>query len=91
VIVMDTPQRYPRDPRMWCHILSDLLGDAGRAELREFARSIGLKDCWLQHEGEPNEHYDTYGGRIELAREAGAKLVRRRELAEIVQRKRLAP
>jgi hypothetical protein len=91
MIVMDAPYKVSRDPRLWCHILSDLPGDAGRSELREFARSIGLKECWLQHEGEPNEHYDTYGRKIELAVEAGAKLVRRRELAEIIQRKRLTP
>ena len=88
MIVMDAPQRYPRDPRLWCHLLSDLPGDAGSAELRAFARSIGLKDCWLQHAGKPNEHYDTYGRRIELAREAGAKLVSTRELVAIIQRKR---
>lgn len=47
-----------RPNRVWksdraCHMSADT-----HDELVAFARSIGLKDEWIQHAGRPTEHYD---------------------------------
>jgi hypothetical protein len=67
---------------------STLLGEAGTAELRDFARRIGLRDAWLQRRGTPYEHYDLFGDRRQRAVRAGAVELDRRQMVEVFRAKR---
>ena len=42
------------------HLVSDLPGEAGTAELVAFARGIGMRATWLQKAGTPHEHFDVF-------------------------------
>jgi hypothetical protein len=69
--------------------MSDLLGEAGTAELLAFGLRIGLQEAWLQNRGTPTEHFDLFDGAIPRARSAGAKEVAGRDLiARAVRPKR---
>jgi hypothetical protein len=72
------------------HLISTIAGNPGRVELLKFARAIGLREQWLQRIGSEFEHFDLFGKKLYLARAAGAKVVDRRRLIEIVRDKREA-
>ncbi len=55
------------------HLGSTLLGEHGTEELLAFGRRIGLSASWLQHKGEPGEHFDLFDGAIVRAQRAGAQ------------------
>ena len=69
---------------------SDLPGPAGTAELLAFARRIGSRREWIQHEGAWNEHFDVMGGRYDRAIAAGARPARPRDVLAAVKGKRSA-
>lgn len=72
------------------HLISTLSGEAGTRELCAFAGSIGMELRWLQHAGEPREHFDLIGvSRCDRARAAGAT-VDRRLLGLTLRDKRMA-
>jgi len=66
------------------HLMSDLPGEAGTAELDAFARRIGIRTKWRQNSGTETEHYDLFGSRLDQAADAGAVVVTGRELIERV-------
>jgi len=75
VIVMDPPRLAMFRGRLvtTAHMLSTLPGKAGTDELLAFAKALGMKAQWIQHRGEPREHFDLLGvKRCEAARLAGA-------------------
>lgn len=86
------PERRARLGRFkkFCHLVSDLPGEAGHQELQAFARGIGQKDEWAQHVGTAHEHYDLFDGAIGRAARAGARQVERTEMAAVWTHKRLA-
>ena len=63
------------------HVVSTLLGAAGKRELREFADSIDLKRCWYRR-----GHYDLWGKKLASALAAGAEMTTRRECARMRRR-----
>ena len=74
------------------HLMSDLPGQEGTAELDAFASRIGLRAEWRQNSGGPTEHYDLFDGAIFRAILAGSVEVTGRELVErCVRPKRAAP
>lgn len=58
--------------RLWCHLVADSL-----EELHEFARRLGMRRAWFQHETSSYPHYDiTVESRIralELGAFAGSR------------------
>jgi YjeF-related protein N-terminus/Protein of unknown function (DUF4031) len=72
------------------HVLSDLPGSAGTAELLTFIRKCGASDTWMQAVGTYREHYDVHGVWAERVQQEGARLVHNRELYDILARKRAA-
>ena len=52
-----------------------------RDELLEMVDRIGVPRRWLQHEGQPDEHFDIAKSKRELAVAAGAVEVTMREMA----------
>ena len=72
------------------HLLSDVPGSAGTAELLAFVRACGGRDSWLQSPGTYREHFDIFGKWVEQARELGAREATGREIAEILTQKRAA-
>ena len=71
----------------WAHLLSDLHGKEGREELVSFGRRIGLRRR-IHRKGSYAEHYDIRNPEIELAKTAGARIVTRRELGNILRDKK---
>ncbi|UCF89390.1 MAG: DUF4031 domain-containing protein [bacterium] len=71
----------------WAHLVSDLHGPAGRAELRVFLRMIGVGRP-LHRSYSYAEHCDIRGIEIGRARGAGARIITRRELARLLRKKR---
>ncbi len=65
------------------HLCSTLTGDDGRAELVSFAKSIGMRETWLQKSGTRHEHFDVFGKRYERAVAAGAREVTRQEIVAV--------
>ena len=61
------------------HCGSTLLGAEGTAELLAFGVQVGCDGWWLQHRGEPTEHFDLFDSKIELAKRKGATEVTPRE------------
>jgi len=59
-------------------------------ELHEMADRIGVARKWHQKSGTPHSHYDICKAKRALAVQFGAVEIGRRELAEIIQRKRAA-
>lgn len=68
-----------------CHMVADT-----EAELHTMADRIGVARRWHQKSGTPHSHYDICKSKRALAIEFGAIEIGRRELVEIVQRKRAA-
>jgi hypothetical protein len=92
MILFDTPRSAGfRRFKLTSHLMSDLIGSAGTAELDTFARSIGLRLGWRQNTGTETEHYDLFDGAIDRARAAGATEVSGRDLiTRVVHPKRAA-
>lgn len=72
------------------HLLSDVPGAAGTAELLGFVRACGGQDSWMQSAGTYREHFDIFGEWAALARELGARVATGREVAVILAQKRAA-
>jgi hypothetical protein len=74
MIVMDAPRTDTfRGRRITtAHLVSTLPAPEGTAELVAFAIGLGMRRAWIQHEGEPREHFDLMGGRCQAAIDAGA-------------------
>lgn len=83
VYVDDMQARYGR--MVMCHMLADT-----DDELLTMADRIGVARRWHQKNGTPHSHYDICKAKRALAVEFGAVQIGRRELAEIIQRKRAA-
>ena len=73
----------------WAHLVSDLCGESGRAELRAFLKVIGVRRP-LHRASTYAEHCDIRGGEIGRAGKVGAELISRRELALLLRQKRQA-
>jgi len=73
----------------WVHLVSDLHGEAGRAELRAFLRIIGVRRP-LHRAHTYAEHCDIRDHEINRAGKAGAALISWRELAKLLRRKKAA-
>lgn len=92
MIVVDTAQMWGALNRRLgpsCHMVSDLPGAAGTAELTAFAARIGLRLSWLQKPGTRHEHFDLFGKRRATAVELGAREVTGTDLARIWRNKQL--
>ncbi len=72
------------------HLLSDIPGTEGTAELLAFVRACGGHDSWMQAAGTYREHFDIFGEWAERARELGARLADGHEVARILTQKRAA-
>ena len=72
----------------WAHLVSDLHGDRGRIELRAFLKIIGVRRP-LHRAGTYAEHCDVRGDEIPRAFEAGARVISRRQLAQLLRVKRV--
>ncbi|MBA3826687.1 MAG: DUF4031 domain-containing protein [Ktedonobacterales bacterium] len=72
------------------HLLSDIPGNVGTAELLAFVRECGGHDSWMQAAGTYREHFDIFGEWAERARELGARLADGHEVARILTHKRAA-
>src|SRR5258708_20945482 len=58
----------------WSHLFADT-----EAELKAFARKIGLRPEWIQHEGTHRVHFDVTAGKREQAIAEGATALTTRE------------
>lgn len=56
-------------PGKWCHMMSDLGGAEGLAELHAVAARLGLKPEWFQNENPRHPHYDLRPSRRRQAAE----------------------
>lgn len=74
MIVMDSPRQdtFRGKQITTAHLVSTLVGPEGTAELIAFATSLGMKESWIQHRGEPREHFDLMGSKCGLAIRRGA-------------------
>ena len=61
----------------WSHLTAD-----SEAELRAFAETIGLRQEWIQHPGEPGVHFDVTVSKRQMAIANGAKEITWREAGE---------
>jgi len=71
----------------WAHLVSDQCGELGRAELRAFLRTIRVGRP-LHRSCSYAEHCDIRGAEIRRASRAGAQVISRRELAQLLRKKR---
>lgn len=76
--------RAPVGRMVLCHMLAD-----SREELDAMADKIGVARKWIQSEGTHREHYDVSLGARAKAVAAGAVEVSLRELATVMNRKRM--
>jgi Protein of unknown function (DUF4031) len=58
----------------WSHLFAGT-----SAELEDFARKLGLSSRWIQHQGEPGEHYDVTESKRQQALKLGAQQITYRE------------
>lgn len=58
----------------WSHLTADR-----HEELVSFAISIGLNQAWIQHEGNPLEHFDVTAAKRQAALKKGAIAITSRE------------
>ena len=74
MIFLDTPRKasFRGRTRTTAHLASDQHGRAGTKELLLFGKAIGMRPSWIQHQGEPREHFDLFDGRVAAALDAGA-------------------
>lgn len=83
VYVDDMQARYRR--MVMCHMLADT-----DEELHAMADAIGVARKWHQKAGTPHSHYDICLSKKAKALKLGAVLIGRKEVAELVQSKRVA-
>lgn len=74
---------YPGHGRRWCHLVADSI-----EELDAMAETLGLRAEWKEDAGTPREHFDLPASHRALALAHGAVPVTRRELAQLLRRKR---
>jgi len=67
----------------WSHLFADT-----HDELLAFAKSIGLRAEWIQHEGEPGEHFDVTMSKRAAAVSAGATQVTWHEAGRMIAARR---
>jgi len=82
VILVDPIREYSRGPRgmrLWCHMATDDLLEAGMDELHELAGRIGLQPQWI-HRNHRLPHYDLTPEARETALALGVQEVSTREL-----------
>jgi hypothetical protein len=72
------------------HVLSDLIGPAGSAELRAFAVRYGLRPEWVQYAGTYREHFDARAVEGRQMLEDGAHQAANREVGQVLAAKRQA-
>jgi hypothetical protein len=72
------------------HVLSDLPGPDGTAELLAFVRPCGLRPEWIQNPGTYREHYDTHGEYAACLMRRGAQPATNREVGLVLRAKRAA-
>lgn len=81
MIWMDKPRKTTfRNFARTSHLMSDLPGERGTAELLACGKAIGMRPEWLQHRGEPREHFDIFDGKVAAAVALGIPQVTGREL-----------
>ena len=68
--------------------MSHMIADTS-AELLAMARMIGVAARWLQHAGEPGEHFDIAKSKRELAIAAGAVPITIRQCSAMCARRRV--
>lgn len=61
---------------VWSHLMSDLPGPEGTAELLAFAVRLGLRPEWIQKVGKPTEHFDVTAPKRDAAIRMGAVPIR---------------
>ncbi len=71
------------------HLLSNVPGPAGTAELLAFVRACGGRDAWMQSPGTYREHFDLFGEWAERARALGAREATGHEVGAILKKKRV--
>lgn len=71
-VYVDAPI-WPYRGMLMCHMVAD-----AREELDAMADRIGVARKWIQHPGEPHEHYDVCKAKRALAVKAGAVELDRR-------------
>jgi hypothetical protein len=86
----DLPYIAIRKGARMYHVLSDLPGAAGTAELVAFVRQCGLRAEWIQSPGTYREHFDTHGIFADCLIYHGARLVTNREVGLLLRAKRAA-
>lgn len=70
-VYVDDMRREARVGRItarWSHLLAD-----SPSELRDFANQLGLRPCWIQHEGTHREHFDVTDKVRQQALQLGAE------------------
>ncbi len=87
MIITDAPVDYHGKFKGCSHMISDLVGQAGRDELMAFARRIGMRPEWLQKPGTKHEHFDIFGERRNRALRAGCVEVDRKRMVEVFRAK----
>ena len=86
---MQRPAQVGPVEGVWSHLLSDLPGEAGTAELLAFAERLGIDARWIQNAGTATEHFDVREPTRQRALALGATPVRYgREVAAITMAKR---
>jgi hypothetical protein len=70
------------------HVLSDLAGPEGGAELRRFVAGCGMRPEWVQYPATYREHFDTHGRYADCLLHRGARLVGNREVGLLLRAKR---
>lgn len=68
--------------------MSHMIADTS-AELLAMAKTIGVQKRWLQHAGEPGEHFDIAKSKRELAITAGAVPITIRQCSAMCARRRV--
>lgn len=90
MICFDNPIVWKESLGPSSHLISDLPGEEGTAELVAFAERIGLRRRYLQSRGTRHEHFDIWGIKIQRALEAGALQIDKRRIVEIFRKKQEA-
>ncbi|HEX9037252.1 MAG TPA: DUF4031 domain-containing protein [Ktedonobacterales bacterium] len=78
-----------RGDRMY-HLLSDLSGADGTAELLDAARACGMPTRFIQYPGGYREHFDIHTEMADILLERGARLATNRDVGELLRLKRNA-
>ena len=90
MIVRDRARPYTFRGRriVSAHLVSNLLGPAGTAELVGFATSIGMRASWIQYQGKPREHFDVWGERLAACDRREVPVINRQTFVAILRAKR---